>query len=299
MTDRPCILVLTRNPVSHTVIRFREVAESRDDFSLQVIDPHGLRLRLGDNGVAIEHDSLELDPSNTVVIPRIGSLSSEFSLHALELLELAGFPSLSPFAGLRGLRHKFSALAGLRLHGIPVPDSIMLRNQSDLATAVEGVGGYPLIVKFIRGSQGVGVVYADREDVVSSLLDALNLVQYDVLLQEFIPEAASWGTVRVFVSGGEARWAVKMTTTEGSSRSNLHAGGRPEAFELSESLALLVMRSCDVFGLTTAGVDLTQSEHGWIVMEINGSPGFQAIEEVHGVDVASHQLDSALKLLTV
>ena len=290
------VLLLTRMPSGRSVTRLQEAAEGRTELRLLVLDPHTIRLHTGQAGTRISHDQLEIDPAGSVLLPRLASLSTEFSLHVLEQLEQLGIPSICPFDGLRRLRHKYSALLSLSEAGLPVPDSVMLRNQAELQPAVDSVGGYPLMIKFIRGSQGVGVIRADREDTVRSVLDALNLVQYDVLLQRWIPEAATAGTIRVLVIGGKARLAVHLVPAQGRDRSNLHAGGEARMFEMTTELAQLAEKSCAVFGISAAGVDLVESAGGLMLMEVNGSPGFEAPEELYGIDIAGRLLDSALEL---
>jgi ribosomal protein S6--L-glutamate ligase len=161
----------------------------------------------------------------------------------------------------------------------------MLRTPNDLAPAVERLGGYPLVLKFIRGSQGVGVVLATEESVARSVLEALNLVQYDALLQRFYPEAQGSDT-RVLVLGGAARWAVTRTSREGGFRSNFHRGGTAAARALTPEIARLAEEAAQLFELGLAGVDLIEGPHGPLVLEVNGSPGFETIEHAHGVDVA-------------
>ena len=293
----PRILVMTRNPTGYVTGRLVEAAAGRSDCELHLLDPHTLRLHLSAAGPHISHDSLELDPASCVLLPRLASLSSEFALYSLEMLEAWGIPSLSPFSGLSRLRHKFSALQQLAAAGLPVPDSVLCRNQSELQPAIDSVGGYPLMLKFIRGSQGVGVILAEREDVVRSVLDALNLMQYDVMLQRYIPEAATLGTYRVFVIEGRACFAAHLTPAEGRDRSNVHAGGHSRVQALTPELRELAERATAVFGLGQTGVDLVETQQGLMLMEVNGSPGFEALEAVHGADVATLLLEAALRLL--
>lgn len=293
----PRILVLSRNPAAHGVNRLMEAAALRSDCELHVIDPHTLRLHNSAAGPQVSHDQLNLSPGNLVLLPRIASLASEFALYCLEQLEATGVPSLSSFGGLSALRHKFSALTALTQAGIPVPDSVLLRNQSELAPAVDSVGGYPLVLKFIRGSQGIGVIVAEREDTVRSVLDALNAVQYDVLLQRYIPEAATLGTYRVLVIEGQARYAVHLTPAAGRDHSNVHAGGQARVQELTPQLAELSERATAVFGIGLAGVDLVEMQGELAILEVNGSPGFAQPEILHNADIASELLDAALHLL--
>ena len=289
------VVVLTRQPDAHAVQRLVATAARRRDLRLHITDPHQYYLYLTGGLPLVAHALPECVPAESVLIPRLGSLATEYALAALDMLERQEARTLNSCAGLLKLRHKFLALVELAGAGVAVPDSVMLRAPQDLAPAVARLGGYPVVLKFIRGSQGVGVVFAPDASVTGSVLEALNLVQYDVLLQRYYPEAAQ-GDARVLVLSGKARWAVRRESPPGGFRSNLHRGGEPSALELTESLTSLAERGAAVFGLGLAGVDIVETGAGPIVMEVNASPGFNTIETVYGANVAGAILDSALAL---
>jgi ribosomal protein S6--L-glutamate ligase len=289
------IVLLTRQPDAHAVVRLNAAAATRADFALHSVDPHEYYLYLTGGLAHAACPRPGCAPAESVLIPRLGSLATEYALAALDMLERQGARTLNRCAGLLRLRHKFLALAELAGAGLPVPDSVMLRAPSDLEPAVARLGGYPVVLKFIRGSQGVGVVYAPDASVAGSVLEALNLVQYDVMLQRYLPAAAA-GDTRVLVLAGRARWAVRRESPPGGFRSNLHRGGTPSALELTPQLAELAERCAAVFGLGLAGVDIADSDAGPVVMEVNASPGFNTMETVYGADVAGAILDAALAL---
>ena len=291
----PRVVVLTRQPDSHAVTRLKEAASKRE-LPLHAVDPHELYLQLitaepataAAPGVA--HPALGEDWRGTVVLPRLASLATEYSLAALDLLERAGARAVNGYGALLRLRYKFGALAELRAAELEVPETVMLRAPSDIAPAVEQLGGYPVVLKFIRGSQGVGVIFAPDAATVTSVVEALNLVQYDVMLQRYYPRGAG-SDLRVLVLGGEPRWAVRRQAGPDGFRANFHRGGTAETEELSAELAEVARRAAAVFGLGLAGVDLIEGDEGLLVLEVNASPGFQAIEECHQVDVAAAILD--------
>ncbi|MCH7471603.1 RimK family alpha-L-glutamate ligase [bacterium] len=284
------IVVLTRQPESYAARRFLEAANDRQELRLRLMDPHDLYLQISQGEANTFLAKEGFDPASTAVIPRLGSTATEYSLAALDLLERAGASSVNSAASLLRLRNKFSALAELGANGIPVPDSAMLRAPGEVSHAVERLGGYPVVIKFIRGSQGVGVIYAPDESVVTSVLEAMNLVQYDVLLQRYYPAGAE-RDLRVLVLGGKPRWAVRRTVAAGKFRSNFHRGGTAEAVDIDEKTRELAARAAGVFGLGLAGVDLIEDDGSIIVMEVNSSPGFQTIEQAHKNDVAGAILD--------
>lgn len=295
------IVVLTRQPDAHGITRLVEAA-GKLGVNLHTIDPHELYLRLARAGdrtgtaqAQVEHATLGSDWRTTVILPRLASLATEYSLNALEALERAGARSINGCRGLLRLRHKFTALNELASAGLPVPDTIMLHSPSEIAPAVKQLGGYPMVLKFVRGSQGVGVIFAPDAATVTSVVEAMNLVQYDVMLQRFYPQARERDQ-RILVINGEPRWAVIRQAAPGAFRANFHRGGSAKAVELEATATDLARRAAACFELGLAGVDLIESEHGWLVLEVNGSPGYATIEQAHGVDVAAEIITVAMNL---
>lgn len=278
------IIVLARQPDSYAVRRLIEAA-AQLGAGLTLLDPHQLGLDIATEGPRAFLGRHALDPAEIAVLPRLGSTATEYSLAALDILERMGVPSVNPGRPLLLMRNKFTAQAMLQSAGLPVPESAMLRAPADVSEAAARLGGYPVVLKFIRGSQGVGVIYAPDESVALSVQEAMNLVQYDVLIQRFYPEAAE-RDLRVLVLGGKARWAVRRQSRGGRFRSNFHRGGQAEPLALEAAVAELAQRAAAVFGLGLAGVDLIESERGLLVMEVNSSPGFETIEAAHANDVA-------------
>ncbi len=290
------LAVLTRQPQSPGTVRLNEAAEAAR-VPLELVDPHELYLHLeqsADAPARVAHPRLGHDWRSTMVIPRLGSLSTEYALSALDALVRAGARSLNGPTGLWRLRYKFRALTELAAAGLPVPQTAMLRAPTDVGPAVEQLGGYPVVIKFLRGSQGLGVILAQDRATVESVLEALNLVQFDVMLQRYYP-AGGESDLRVLILGGEPRWAVRRYAPPGGFRANYHRGGRAEAAELSPRLAELARRAAACFELGLAGVDFIEYDDRALIMEVNGSPGFQTIEDSHHVDVAEAIITCALQ----
>jgi ribosomal protein S6--L-glutamate ligase len=287
------IAILTRHPDNHANQRFRA---ARPHLDLALLDPFALELRLHAGRPEVWQGGAQLDLAATAVLPRIGSTAPEYSLNVLEHLAAAGARCVNPPAGLLRLRHKFNMLAELAAAGLPVPDSIMLRSQAGFEGAVEQLGGYPVVLKFVRGGQGVGVIKAQDADTVRTVLEGLNLLQYDAMLQRFHPGAAQADT-RVLVLGGRARWAIRRSSADGRFRSNFHQGGSASAAELDSELAALAQQAAGAFGLGLAGVDIADDNGRRYVLEVNSSPGFEATEAAHGADIAGAILDYAASLL--
>lgn len=249
------------------------------------------------SGLAVRYPDA-IDIRQSVVIPRIGSTSTEYSLAVLEHLEAGGAKVLNPSAGVHRTRNKFNMLGYLAAAGIAVPDSVLLRAPAELGAVAEQLGGWPLVLKFIRGSQGLGVMVAADELAATSVLEALNFAQYDVLLQRYYPQAAR-EDIRVLVLGGQARWGMRRVASPGRFRSNIHRGGRAERIGLAgehSAYARVAEQAAAVFGLGLAGVDIVDSDSGPLVLEVNASPGFEKPEELYGEDIAGAIVDYALSL---
>jgi ribosomal protein S6--L-glutamate ligase len=285
----PRIIVLSRHPENHASLRF---STARPQLDVQLIDPFSVELRLSAGTAQIWHGGVALPAGECVIVPRIGSISPEYSLNVLDHWVAAGAHSINPPAQLLRLRHKFAMLAGLAAAGLPVPDSTLLRSTADFETAVLQLGGYPVVLKFVRGGQGVGVIKAPDGDTVRSVLEALNLLQYDVLLQRYLPGAAQ-SDLRVFVLGGQARWAIRRSSAAGRFRSNFHRGGSVEPAEIDAESRRLAEQAARAFGLGIAGVDIAEDAGRRYILEVNSSPGFEATERAHGADIAGAVLDYA------
>jgi ribosomal protein S6--L-glutamate ligase len=310
----PRLLLLSRNPDAHGVRRLDEAGAAH---GCELLDPHAIRLDVdggkltawtGPEGVGSHpHPERGQGPApsgsfihlpSTIVIPRIGSTSTEYSLAVLEHLEAGGARVLNPASGVAKLRSKFNMLGYLAAAGLPVPDSILLRAPADVEAAVHSLGGWPVVLKFIRGSQGLGVAIASELSMAVSVLEAMNYAQYDVLLQRYYAAAAQ-SDVRVLVLGGRARWGMRRIAGDGSFRSNIHRGGRAEPIDLAGEhapYARLAEQAAAVFGLGLAGVDMFATDAGPVILEVNSSPGFEKPEELYGPVIADAIVEYTLSL---
>ncbi len=298
MTTLPQLILLTRKPDASATRRFLEAGAARAaQFELHMLDAHELVLGMQDGVLSLCHPRVDFPQGRTVFIPRMGSLATDYAVYALDVIRRCGFPLLNPPEALTPLRCKFNALAQLAAAGLPVPDSLLLRSPADLPAAAAALGGYPLVLKFIRGSQGVGVILANGPDAVDSVLSAMNVVNYDVMLQRYYPRAAR-ESYRVLVIGGSSRWAVRLHSNGDSFRSNHHLGGGAGPAELTDELAELADRASAAFELGLAGVDIVYRDDGTaMLLEVNAAPGFETIESQHGVDAAGAILDYTASLL--
>lgn len=230
-----------------------------------------------------------------VVIPRIGTSITGYGLAVVRQLELMGYPVLNGSEGIARSRDKLRALQLLAAGGLDVPRTAMAHPGVEPARLVESVGGLPVVIKLLRGTQGVGVMLASSLQEVRTLLGTFSGLGQEVVLQEFVAESAG-RDLRVLVVGGRVVASMQRSSTAGDFRSNLHRGGQGGAVPISESFAAVAIRAARLMGLEVAGVDLLLGREGPRVLELNSSPGLEGIEATTGIDVAGAVLSHALSL---
>jgi ribosomal protein S6--L-glutamate ligase len=178
----------------------------------------------------------------------------------------------------------------LSRHEIGIPDSAFVRGKEDVLPAIESLGGVPVIIKLLEGSQGVGVILADNVKIAEAIIETLQSARQNVLLQKFVKESKG-KDIRAFVVGGKVVAAMRRKAAGGEFRSNVHRGGSTEAVELDEQFQQTAVRAAQIMGLRVAGVDMLESKDGPQVMEVNSSPGLEGIEAATGVDIAGAMIE--------
>ena len=219
------------------------------------------------------------------IIPRIGASNTFYGTAVVRQFEMMGvFPTNESQAITRS-RDKLRSLQLLARNGIGLPVTGFAHSTKDIDGLIETVGGAPLVIKLLEGTQGIGVVLAETYQAAKSVIEAFRGLDANILIQEFIKEAGGMD-IRCFVVGGRVIAAMKRQGAEGEFRSNLHRGGSAEKIKLTPEERSTAVRSAQAMGLSVAGVDLLRSNHGPVVMEVNSSPGLEGIEQSTGVDVA-------------
>jgi ribosomal protein S6--L-glutamate ligase len=229
-----------------------------------------------------------------VVIPRIGASITGYGLSVVNQFDMMGVPVLNNSIPIARSRDKLRALQLLSRFGIDIPRTVMCRYRDEVAQAVEQVGGVPCIIKLIQGTQGVGVMIANSMDEVEGMLDALWGLGQEILLQEFVRESRG-RDVRALVVGDRVVAAMRRQARTGEFRSNLHRGGEGKKVELDRDFAEAAVKAARVIGLEVAGVDMLEARTGPKIMEVNSSPGFEGLEKVAGVDIATPYVEHAVE----
>jgi ribosomal protein S6--L-glutamate ligase len=192
--------------------------------------------------------------------------------------------------GIMNSRDKLRSLQILSKHQLGIPETTFVRDRSDVLPAIERVGGAPVIIKLLQGTQGVGVILADTEKVAEAIIETLQSTRQNVLVQKFVAESRG-RDVRAFVVGDRVVASMRRIAQGNEFRSNVHRGGRTEVVTLDERYRETAVRAAQIMGLRVAGVDMLESQDGPQIMEVNSSPGLEGIEGATGMDVAGAVID--------
>ncbi len=219
------------------------------------------------------------------IIPRIGTSVTFYGTAVLRQFEMMGVYPVNESVAISRSRDKLRSQQLLARKGIGLPVTGFAREPDDIKDLIKLVGGAPLVVKLLQGTQGLGVVLAETRQAAESVIQAFYGLEASILVQEFIKEAGG-SDLRCFVVGGKVVGAMKRQGAEGEFRSNLHRGGSASLVKLNPEERSTAIRAAKTMGLNVAGVDILRSNHGPVVMEVNSSPGLEGIEAATGKDIA-------------
>lgn len=234
---------------------------------------------------SVHYRGKELAPYDAV-IPRIGASVTFYGAAVLRQFEMMGSYPLNESVAITRSRDKLRSLQIMARAGIGLPLTGFANSPDDTKDLIKLVGGAPLVVKLLEGTQGKGVVLAETQKAAESLIDAFRNLNANFLVQEFIKEAGG-ADMRCFVIGGKVVAAMKRQAKEGEFRSNLHRGGTASLVRLTPEERSTAVRAAKKMGLNVAGVDLLRSNHGPVVLEVNSSPGLEGIEKATDKDIAA------------
>ena len=277
------IALLSRNRRLYSTRRLIEAAEMRGH-EVQVIDVLRCYMNIvsRDPSVHLEGEKLE---SFDAVIPRIGASVTAYGTAVLRQFEMMGTWPLIESVALSRSRDKLRSLQLLSRKGVGLPATGFANKPGNTKDLIKLVGGAPVVIKLLEGTQGIGVVLAETSKAAESVIEAFMGLKANILVQEFIKEAGG-ADIRCLVVGGKVVAAMKRQAAEGEFRSNLHRGGSASLVKITPEERATAVAAAKVLGLSVAGVDLLRSERGPLVMEVNSSPGLEGIEAASGKDVA-------------
>ncbi|WP_298330521.1 30S ribosomal protein S6--L-glutamate ligase [uncultured Dokdonia sp.] len=279
------IVVLSQNPNLYSTKRLIEAGEKKGH-EMIIIDHTKCNLVIEKKNPTIVYKGKEIKDIDGV-IPRIGASVTFFGTAVVRQFEMMKVFSATESQALVRSRDKLRSLQILSRAGLGLPKTVFTNYSKDVGQVVDGVGGAPLVIKLLEGTQGLGVVLADNKNSAESILEAFNGLQARVIAQEFIKEAGG-ADIRVFIVDGVVVGAMKRQGKEGEFRSNLHRGGSANVIELTDEEENAALKAAKAMGLGIAGVDLLQSSRGPLILEVNSSPGLEGIETATGKNIANY-----------
>ncbi|WP_149242046.1 30S ribosomal protein S6--L-glutamate ligase [Dyadobacter sp. 32] len=278
------IAVLSTNPDLYSTRRLVEAIKKRGHQAL-VIDHVKCFVMIEGGKPSVIYKGKPLKGIDAV-IPRIGTSVTAFGCAVVRQLELMKvYTPIKSQAILRS-RDKLRSMQVLAKSGVDIPKTVFAKNPAQVNELIHMVGGPPVIIKLLEGTQGVGVVLAETIKAAKSTIEAFYGLKANFLIQEFISESKG-ADIRAFVIGNKVVAAMRRQGADGDFRSNLHRGGQGSLIELTPEEERTAIAAAKALGVKIAGVDLLQSERGPLVMEVNSSPGLRGIEEVSGIDIAA------------
>lgn len=277
------IAILSRNRQLYSTRRLIEAARQRGH-DVNIVDPLKCVMDVTSLRPAVYHRG-EILPRFDAVIPRIGASVTFYALAVLRQFEVMGVYPANESVAIGRSRDKLRSLQLLARAGIGMPVTAFAHSPDDTKTLVRLVGGAPLVLKLLEGTQGRGIVLAETNKAAESVIDAFRELDANFLVQQFIREAGG-ADIRAFVIGDRVVAAMLRQAKEGEFRSNLHRGGSASVVKLSPAERATAVRAAKTVGLNIAGVDIVRAKDGPLVLEVNSSPGLEGIEQTTGKDVA-------------
>ncbi len=277
------IAIISRNAKLYSTNRMVEEAKAKGH-EVRVIDPLRCYMTIASQRPTIHYKGEELTGFDAI-IPRIGASITFFGTAVVRQFEMMNVYSINESVAISRSRDKLRSLQLLARKGIGLPVTGFAHSTQYTKDLIKLVGGAPLVIKLLEGTQGIGVVLAETGKAAESVIEAFRGLKENILVQEFIKEAKG-ADLRCFVIGDKVVAAMKRQGGEGEFRSNLHRGGNATLAKLTPEERLTAVRAARIMGLNVAGVDLLRSNHGPVVMEVNSSPGLEGIETATEKNVA-------------
>jgi ribosomal protein S6--L-glutamate ligase len=282
------LIMLARNPSLYSHRRIVEAARARGH-EIDIVNTLHVHMNITSNRPLLRHGGKTL-PLYDAVIPRIGASITNYGLAVVRQFEMQGVFTLNESVAIGRSRDKLRAIQLMARAGVGLPVTAFAHGPRKAEDVVMEVGGAPVVIKLLEGTQGMGVILAETEASAKSIIEAFSAANVNILVQEFVREAAG-ADVRALVIGGRIVAAMKRTGKKGEFRSNLHRGGKAEPVELTEAERTTAFKAVEAIGLNVAGVDMLRSSRGPLVLEVNASPGIEGIEHASGIDVAGAMIE--------
>jgi ribosomal protein S6--L-glutamate ligase len=282
------LAILSCGPNSYSTRRLKEAAVKRKH-DVKVLNTLKFAIDLQQGTPSLYYRQKELSDYDAV-LPRIGASITYYGTAVVRQFQEMDVFCANPAHGIVSSRDKLRSLQILSRHHIGIPRTTFVRDKKDVLPSIERVGGAPVIIKLIEGTQGIGVLLAESTKAAESIIELLQSQKQNVLIQKFVAESKG-KDIRAFVVGDRVVAAMRRVAQGQEFRSNVHRGGIAEAVELTDEYAETAVRAAQITGLRVAGVDMLESKTGPQIMEVNSSPGLEGIETCTGLDIAGAVID--------
>jgi len=277
------IAILSRNKNLYSTERLYQAAKERGH-DVRVINYLRCYMNITAQNPSVHYRGEELELFDAV-IPRIGASKTFYGTAVVRQFETMGTYSINRSITIERSRNKLRAQQLLAMNGIDMPVTGFAHAPNDVDDLIKTVGGTPLVIKLIEGTQGVGVVLAETKKAAESVIQTLMGLNANIILQEFVKESKG-EDIRCFVVGNKVVATMKRVAQPGEFRANLHQGGTSELVKATKAEREVAIKAAKIMGLNMAGVDMLRSERGPLVLEINSSPGLEGIERATNKDIA-------------
>lgn len=282
------LAILSRSPRCYSTWRLRQAAAQRG-YAVKVLNTLKFSIDLEPGEPDLYFRSRRLSHYDAV-LPRIGGSITYFGTAVVRQFEQMDVFCANSSAGISNARDKLRCLQILSRHQIGIPQTTFVRDRKDVLPAIERIGGAPVIIKLLEGTQGVGVILAESVKVAEAIIETLHCTRQNVLVQKFISESRG-RDIRALVVGDQVIAAMRRVAQGQEFRSNIHRGGKSEPIELDDRYRETAVRAAQIMGLRVAGVDMLEADQGPQVMEVNSSPGLKGIETTTKLDIAGNIVD--------
>jgi len=277
------LAILSCGPKCYSTVRLKEAALQRGH-DVKVLNTLKFSIDLQRGIPDLYYNQKQLS-NYDAVLPRIGASITYYGTAVVRQFQEMDVFCANTAHGISNSRDKLRSLQILSRHHVGIPRTSFVRHKKDVLPAIERVGGAPVIIKLIEGTQGIGVLLADTVNAAESIIELLQSQKQNVLIQKFVAESKG-KDIRAFVVGDRVVGAMRRVAQGQEFRSNVHRGGVAEAIDLPDEYVETAVRATQIMGLQVAGVDMLESKTGPQIMEINSSPGLEGIEKCTGLDIA-------------
>jgi ribosomal protein S6--L-glutamate ligase len=277
------LAILSRNPELYSTRRLVAAGRARGH-RVDVLDTLHFSVLMQRGHHRLYYDDHELD-TYAAVIPRIGASMTLHGTLVVRQFERTGVFVLNSARGIQLSRDKLRSIQLLAAHDVNIPETAFACGKTGVMQAVEKVGGAPVVLKLLEGTQGIGVILAESAKTAEAIVETLRSKHQNVLIQRFVQESRG-RDIRAFVVGDRVIAAIRRVAKDDEFRSNIHRGGRAETVVLDSEYEKIALTAARLMDLDVAGVDLLESSSGPLVAEVNSSPGLEGIETTTGVDAA-------------